>query len=143
MYRQLVKMLPGPVVARSGGSQRLRTMSGGPSAATLMAIQDRYRREPEKALFTYSSTSELSEGLRSATTIRGKHVVGADEPKGLGGLDSAPNPVELLLYSLGACQEITFKAFGNKMGIKIDRVSVHMDGLIDLRGFFAVDPSVS
>jgi len=47
--------------------------------------------------------------------------------------------VEILLFSLGACQEITTKAFANAMGVPLTRVSVELTGHIDLRGFFAVD----
>jgi len=43
---------------------------------------------------------------------------------------------------LGACQEITTKAFANAMGVPLTRVSVQLKGHIDLRGFFAVDDSV-
>ena len=50
--------------------------------------------------------------------------------------------VEILLFSLGACQEITTKAFANAMGVPLTRVSVELTGHIDLRGFFAVDDSV-
>ena len=47
-----------------------------------------------------------------------------------------------MLFSLGACQEITTKAFANAMGVPLTRVSVQLKGHIDLRGFFAVDDSV-
>ena len=50
--------------------------------------------------------------------------------------------VEILLFSLGACQEITTKAFANAMGVPLTHVSVELTGHIDLRGFFAVDESV-
>lgn len=50
--------------------------------------------------------------------------------------------VEILLFSLGACQEITTKAFANAMGVPLTKVSVKLTGHIDLRGFFAVDESV-
>ena len=50
--------------------------------------------------------------------------------------------VEILLFSLGACQEITTKAFANAMGVPLTRVSVELTGHIDLRGFFAVEDSV-
>lgn len=53
-----------------------------------------------------------------------------------------PEQVEILLFSLGACQEITTKAFANAMGVPLTRVSVQLKGHIDLRGFFAVDDSV-
>ena len=69
------------------------------------------------------------------------HRLTVDEPESLGGTD-APNPIELILASLGSCQEITYKAYAAALGIPIDSVSVTLAGDIDLRGFFAVDESV-
>lgn len=107
----------------------------------IAAIQDSYRQEPDKALATFRSSSELVDGFRSDVTIR-EHRVVVDEPPALGGTDAGPNPVELLLAALGACQEITYKAYATAMGIPLDSVSVTLEGDVDLRGFFGVDDSV-
>ncbi len=60
----------------------------------------------------------------------------------LGGTDTAPNPVEYALAALATCQEITYRLHADALGIPLDGVSVTLEGDIDLRGFFAVDPSV-
>jgi uncharacterized OsmC-like protein len=133
-----------PVVSR--GSVRpngLRFLSqagldDAPSAADLSALQSTFREDPSAAQATFSSSSELTSGLRSTINIRDKFTLNADEPKGLGGTDTAPNPVEILLGSLGSCQEITYKAYGQAMGIPVSKVSVVLDGHIDLRGFLGV-----
>mmetsp|Transcript_44521 Transcript_44521/g.101165 ORF Transcript_44521/g.101165 Transcript_44521/m.101165 type:complete len:201 (-) Transcript_44521:299-901(-) len=111
------------------------------TADGIAQMQEMYRKDPSKAQLKFSSESELTSGLHSNGKIR-SFKVQADEPPALGGTDAAPNPVELLLYSLGACQEITFKAYATAMGIQLDRVSVELKGHIDVRGFFAVDESV-
>ncbi|CAJ1382829.1 unnamed protein product [Effrenium voratum] len=90
---------------------------------------------------SFQSSSHLVDGLVSNGQLRNFQIK-ADEPAGFGGQDSAPNPVEILLFSLGACQEITTKAFANAMGVPLGKVSVELTGHIDLRGFFAVDESV-
>ncbi|MCZ6666946.1 MAG: OsmC family protein [Gammaproteobacteria bacterium] len=108
---------------------------------TISATQKKYRLNPAEALATFHSKSELVEGFRSDVTIRDHHVV-VDEPPQLGGGDAGPNPIELLLAALGACQEITYKAYATAMGIDIERVSVELKGDIDLRGFFGVDETV-
>ncbi len=108
---------------------------------TISATQEKYRLNPAEALATFHSKSELVEGFRSDVTIRDHHVV-VDEPPQLGGGDAGPNPIELLLAALGACQEITYKAYATAMGIDIERVSVELKGDIDLRGFFGVDETV-
>jgi putative redox protein len=73
-------------------------------ARKVAGIQEMYKAEPAKAKVVFSSTSELTTGLRSTATIRNKYKYAADEPEWLGGTDSAPNPVEMLLASLGTCQ---------------------------------------
>ncbi len=108
---------------------------------TISAIQDKYRLEPESARASFKSSSELIDGFRSDVSIRNHRIV-VDEPAQLGGTDAGPNPIELLLASLGACQEITYKAYASAMGIPIDSVSVELEGEIDLRGFFGVDDRV-
>ena len=42
----------------------------------------------------------------------------------------------------GSCQEITYRAYATALGIPLEKVSVTLDGDIDLRGFFGVDDSV-
>ena len=108
---------------------------------TISATQERYRLQPDEALASFHSKSELVDGFRSDVTIRDHRVV-VDEPPELGGRDAGPNPIELQLAALGACQEITYKAYATAMGIDIERVSVELKGDIDLRGFFGVDETV-
>ncbi len=57
-----------------------------------------------------------------------------DEPLELGGTDSGPNPVEMLLAALGGCQEIVYRAYAAVMGLEIERIEVHAKGYLDLRG---------
>jgi uncharacterized OsmC-like protein len=103
--------------------------------------QSAFRADPAAAKATFTSSSRLTEGFRSEVSIR-QHRLAADEPPALGGADSGPNPVELVLAALGTCQEITYRAYATAMGIPLDSVSVELAGDIDLRGFFAVDESV-
>ena len=103
--------------------------------------QSAFRANPDAAKATFKSSSRLTEGFRSEVSIR-QHRLAADEPAALGGADSGPNPVELVLAALGTCQEITYRAYATALGIPLDSVSVELTGDIDLRGFFAVDESV-
>ncbi len=103
--------------------------------------QNAFRTAPASAQATFRSESSLGEGLRSEAKMRDHRVV-IDEPESLGGTDSGPNPVELVLAALGSCQEITYRAYAAALGIPLDGVSVTVEGDIDLRGFFAVDESV-
>lgn len=82
---------------------------------------------------TYSETS----GFTVLSDICGV-TVPMNEPRELGGNDTAPNPVELLLTALGGCQEIVYRAFAAVLGIEIDHIEIHAKGNIDLRGFLGL-----
>lgn len=103
--------------------------------------QEAFRVTPDKARAAFKSSSKLKKGFRSEVSIR-KHSLTIDEPAALGGTDTGPNPVELVLAALGSCQEITYRAYATALGIPLDSVSVELEGNLDLRGFFAVDKSV-
>jgi len=97
------------------------------------AVTDRFTTD-EKALRTLTIGAVLGAGLRVDVDIR-KHRITVDEPKGIGGTDEGPSPVELLLASLTACQAITYRVWAMKLGIALDTVAVEADGDLDLRGF--------
>ncbi len=65
-----------------------------------------------------------------------------DEPKAIGGEDSAPNPVEYVLATLGECQAITYKVLASLKGIELDGVEIKTKGNIDFRGFLGIDSNV-
>lgn len=108
---------------------------------TIAQTQQAFRDEPEKALATVKTESELTDRFRSEINIR-HHDLVIDEPQSLGGMDSGPNPIEVLLAALGSCQEITYRAYATAMGIPIGKISASVEGDIDFRGFFGVDESV-
>lgn len=84
------------------------------------------------SVFRASSFSEEA-GFAVRSQIRGFSTV-MDEPLELGGTDTGPNPVEMLLAALGGCQEIVYRAYAAVMGLEIDRIEVHAKGYLDLRG---------
>jgi len=103
--------------------------------------QAMYRSNPDKAKLVFKTSSTLGGRFRSDVKIR-DHALTIDEPKGIGGSDMGPSPVEVILAALGSCQEITYRAYATALGIKLDKVSVALEGDIDFKGFFAVDDKV-
>ena len=96
---------------------------------------------PQAGRLWLTTTSEQVGGLCSRAKIR-RFDLTIDEPPGLGGDDQGPSPVELMLAALGACQEITYRLYADRMGIPLDGVSVSVRGHINLRGFLDVDEAI-
>jgi putative redox protein len=108
---------------------------------TIEQTQQAFRDKPKAAFATVKTSSTLTDRFRSEISIR-HHDLVIDEPQSLGGTDSGPNPIEVLLAALGSCQEITYRAFATSMDIPLKKVSTRVEGDIDFRGFFGVDDSV-
>jgi putative redox protein len=58
----------------------------------------------------------------------GRHIFFADEPKSVGGTDTAPTPDELLEASLASCTAITLRMYADRKQWNIETidVSVHL-----------------
>ena len=107
----------------------------------IVETQANLRVDPANAKAVFSVDSQQVENLRSEAQIR-QFSLTVDEPPALGGSDAGPNPVELVLAALATCQEITYRAYATALGVPLESVSVKLDGVLDLRGFFAVDEGV-
>lgn len=101
-----------------------------------------FRRKPDAALYRPKVSSRHVSGLYTETTVR-DHLVKSDYAEAAGGTNQAPNPIELLLAALCACIEAAFYEFAVHEGLTINRLSVEAEGMIDLRGLFMVDDSVT
>lgn len=105
---------------------------------TVKGIQD----NPVMSRVVFEAQTALVEGVRCSGKVRNFAPIVVDEPPELGGQDKGVNPVELLLVSLGACQEIMYAAMAAMMGIKLDEVKVDLKGSLDLKGLFGMDASI-
>ncbi len=95
---------------------------------------------PEAAQTTWSADVRWDGGFRSEATIREFQPTLSDEPVGLGGTDTAPNPVEQLLAALGNCLAVGYAANATARGIAINDLRIRLDGDLNLESFLGVAP---
>lgn len=81
-----------------------------------------------------AKATKLPEGMQVETKSRNFKIY-IDEPKSLGGTDTAMNPVEVVLAALGGCQAIVAAAFAKAHKVTFEDFYVEVEGDIDLDGF--------
>lgn len=98
-------------------------------------IQD----QPDAAETTWRASVTWQGGFRSSAQVRGFEPVPSDEPTGLGGTDTAANPVEQLLGALGNCLAVGYAANASAAGITINHLSIDLEGDLNLQTFLGLD----
>jgi putative redox protein len=92
---------------------------------------------PEPPIATFAVNTALVNEYETRVQIR-DFALTVDEPEQIGGTNTGPTPVELVLAALGTCQEIVYATYARVLGIPLNGVEVSAEGRIDLRGFFGV-----
>jgi uncharacterized OsmC-like protein len=69
---------------------------------------------------------ETGNGKFQQEIVSGQHHLIADEPVSAGGLDSGPNPYDLLLAALGACTSMTLRLYADQKKLPLKRVEVRL-----------------
>src|SRR5262249_23162517 len=62
---------------------------------------------------------ETRQGRFQQEVSVGRHRFLADEPVAVGGLDSGPNPYDLLVAGLGACTAMTLRMYAERKGLPL------------------------
>jgi uncharacterized OsmC-like protein len=106
-------------------------------AGTRQAITD----DPAKARVLFTAQGTLV-GVTEVDIQTGVHTFKVDEPRALGGENAAPNPVQYALASLGSCQAITYRLWAAQLGVCFDKLTVRVEGDLDIRGFYGFDDTV-
>jgi len=83
---------------------------------------------------TFRATAHLQKGMVVKARSRDFELT-IDEPRNLGGTDTAMNPVEVVLSALGACQSIVARAYAGKFDVQLDDFWVEVEGELDTDGF--------
>jgi uncharacterized OsmC-like protein/alpha-beta hydrolase superfamily lysophospholipase len=77
--------------------------------------------EPRNVVVTETRAGTFQQTIRV-----GRHTLTADEPVAAGGLDTGPNPYDLLLAGLGACTAMTLRLYADRKQLPLERVSVKL-----------------
>lgn len=77
-------------------------------------------------------------GFRSEAQVRQFDPVLSDEPTGLGGTDTGPNPAEQLLGAFGNCLAVGVAANASAREITIESLSISLEGDLDLTTFLGL-----
>lgn len=102
----------------------------------VMALVGAAKEDGTALQMKYGSLSVLKgDGLLTTATLTGGHTIIVDEPESMpGGTNKGTNPLDLFCASFGTCQEITYKYYGQVMGIDVQSVSCKVEAPIDLGG---------
>lgn len=100
------------------------------------------RANPRLASGTTMVRVKWAGGTQAIGHVRQFEPIIVDEPPALGGSDRGPNPVELFLVALGACQELMLAVLAEQLGLEIHAIDVEVQGELDLRGCLGIDPKV-
>ena len=99
------------------------------------------RDDAANGRFTMVAAGENTDGVACRAEVR-QHEFAIDEPAALGGTDTGPNPVEMVLAALGTCQAITYRIWAGLMGIQLDEVRFETEGDIDIAGLLGLREGV-
>lgn len=102
-------------------------------------LANKIQEQPEVAESTWSASVVWDGGFRSSARVRHFDPVPSDEPEGLGGTDTAANPVEQLLGALGNCLAVGYAANATAAGITIERLAIDLEGDVNLQTFLGLD----
>ncbi|MCK5528764.1 MAG: OsmC family protein [Kiritimatiellae bacterium] len=87
------------------------------------------------SIITFKSEVKWTGTGVSSDAISGPHTTRIDEPESLGGENTGPNPVELILSGLGGCLVVLVNAFAPAHNVEITDVQVEVNGDLDPDGF--------
>ena len=113
------------------------TVELGFDTAQLQGLMGVVQAEPEKGqtVWQANTTWKKGSGFRSEAKIRDFNV-SMDEPDLLGGSNTAPNMVEMVLGAYGCCLTTGYVMNAGLQGIELEDVKIDLEADLDLNGFF-------
>ncbi len=129
--------------------------TNGVDLVTLKQTDALVREQPPMGQVQFKARSTWQRGTKSQVSVQqwtagGHEMAGperrftltVDEPPALGGVDAAPNPVEVLLSALAGCVTAGIATNADLFGVPIDSLSIDLEADVDARGMLGHDKSV-
>src|SRR6478672_4880761 len=122
--------------------QQTHVVSLGFDLPQLQGLIGAVADKPEVGQTVWQAKTEWQRGFQSQAQIR-NFTIPMDEPGALGGSDSAPNMVEMVLGAYGCCLTTGYVMNAALQGIELEGVEVDVEGDLDLNGFFGLSTEVT
>lgn len=113
------------------------------------------RANPAMSKMTFKATSTWKRGTKAVVEVgtvcaggqsvfppTRQFMMTVDDPDVLGGVDSAPTPVEALMAALAGCVTSGIAANAALFGVPLDDIAIEMEADMDFRGLLGHDKSV-
>ncbi len=123
----------------------------GVDVKKLQATIEAINKNPDLASFSFHTVTEWVDGAQNKTLIDRREgdtqggepfVMLSDEPEVLMGSGTAPNSITSVLQALASSLSVSIVYHAAARDIQIDRLTIHMDGDIDLHGFLGLSSEV-
>jgi len=108
---------------------------------TMEATKAHISQNPDDGKGQFESVTTWKDGAVAVTKAR-SFSLETDEPAPLGGTDTAIDPMELLLASLGTCLTIGWVTHANKRGVDFRNLKIKVKAPYDLRGYLGIAEDV-
>ena len=127
----------------------------GVDVGRLLATVAAIKAQPGLAVFKFRAETDWKDGGHSRTRIQSFYGAGSedvsrsepfvlegDEPPVLLGGNAGPNAVEFVLAGLASCLAVGFAYNAAAQGIRIEEMSLRLEGDIDLQGFLGLSEAI-
>ena len=123
----------------------MATVNLGFNLEQLQGLIGAIEEKPERGETVWEARTEWKGGFKSEASIvsYGRlFTIPMDEPTVLGGSDTAPNMVEVVLGAYGCCLTTGYVMNAARRGIELEGVDIKLKGNLDLRGFLGLAQEV-
>jgi uncharacterized OsmC-like protein len=120
----------------------MATVNLGFNQEQLEGLIGHVKEKPAAGQTVWQARTQWLGGFQSQANIRDFQIK-MDEPPPLGGSNTAPNMVEVVLGAYGCCLTTGYVMNAGLQGIKLEGVEIELEGDLDLQGFFGLSSEVS